>query len=79
MPSSRILQQNSIKTHNNKYEPLYFYYIQKSYRPIKNISYILQHWMQFQSALYICVHAIAVTDIYTAFSDTNRQIVLLVC
>ena len=29
--------------------------------------------MQFQSTLYISVHAIAVTDSYTAFSDTNRQ------
>ena len=49
------------------------------YKPIKNIPYILEHAMQFHSTLYISVHAIAVTDSYTAFSDTNRQIVLLVC
>ena len=33
--------------------------------------------MQFESTMDICVHAIAVTDSYTSFSDTNRQIVYL--
>ena len=46
------------------------------YIPIKNFVYISQHWMQFESTMDICVHATAVTDSYTAYSDTNKQIVL---
>jgi len=35
--------------------------------------------MQFQSTMDICVHAVTVTDSYTSFSDTNKQIVLSLC
>jgi len=72
MLSSRTLHQNSNKTHSNKYE----FITEEFYTPIKNILYIVQNAMQFHSTLCISVHAIAVTDSYTAFSDTNRQIVL---
>ena len=44
------------------------------YRPIKNVAHILEDWMQFQSPLDISVHATAVTDSYTAFSHTGKQI-----
>jgi len=35
--------------------------------------------MKFESTMNICVHAIAVTDSYTSFSDTNKQTVLSLC
>jgi len=35
--------------------------------------------VQFESTMDICVHAIAVTDSYTSFSDTNRHIELSLC
>jgi len=49
------------------------------YNPIQIIAYILEDWMQFESRMDICVHAISVTDSYTSFSDTNKQNVLSLC
>ena len=35
--------------------------------------------MEYDSTMDICVHAIAVTDSYTFFSDANKQIMLSLC
>ena len=46
------------------------------YNPIKNIAYILQVWLQFESRTDICLQAITVTDTYTSFNHRNKQIML---
>ena len=49
------------------------------FKRIKNIAYNLQDRMQFELRIDINVHAITVTDTYTSFSNTNKQIVLSQC
>ena len=72
-----IFRQLTPKLHGNvqkNYETYCLIITKKFYSP----NNILLHGIQYGSTIYNCVHAIAVTDTYTAFSHTNKQIVIAV-
>jgi hypothetical protein len=71
-----ILQQNFITTYSSKYELLYLYLIKEFYKPINNIAYNLEDWLQFESRIDICRNEITAAETYPSFSDTNKQIML---
>jgi len=56
-----------LKTNNNKYEPLLLYTTKIYYKPIKNIAYNLEDWMQFESRMVICLHSRTVTENFIFF------------
>jgi hypothetical protein len=60
---------------NNNYEQYSLILTKILYSP----NNILLHGVQYGSRTDICVHAVALTDTYTPFSDSNKQIVLSQC